>query len=138
VRDAFRYLSGLLFVAVVVQIALAGYGAFDTVHVAKDAGSVAKKTVDDGWNAHAILGSGIILVLLLLVLIAAIGRLGSRWLQESGGLFVLAILQMAFAALGRSVPALGFLHAITALAIFAGAGMLVRRSWTTRRTAPAA
>jgi hypothetical protein len=137
VRDAFRYLSGLLFVAVVVQIALAGYGAFDTVHVAKDAGSVAKKTVDDGWNAHAMLGTGVIVVLLLLVLIAAIGRLGPRLVQESGALFVLAILQMAFAALGRSVPALGFLHAITALAIFAGAGVLARRSWA-RGTTPAA
>jgi hypothetical protein len=137
VKDAYKYLTSLLFVALVVQFALAGFGAFDAVHKANDAGSVTKQAVEDGWGAHAVVGSAIVLVLLLLVVAAAIGRLGSPWLPWAGGLFVLAILQIAFAALGRSVPALGFLHAVNAIAIYAGAAMLAHRAWT-RRANPAA
>jgi hypothetical protein len=137
VRDAFKYLTSVLFLALVVQFALAGFGAFDTVHKANDAGSVTKKAVEDGWGTHAVLGSAIVAVLLLLVAAAAIGRLGSPWLQWAGGLFVLAILQIPFAALGRSVPALGFLHTVNAIAIYAGAALLAHRAWT-RRATPAA
>jgi hypothetical protein len=36
---------------------------------------------------------------------------------------------MAFAALGRSVPVLGFLHIVNALAIYAAAAMLAHRAW---------
>jgi hypothetical protein len=137
-RDAFRFLTSLLFVVVVVQVALAGYGAFDAVHKADDAGSVTKKAVEDAWNLHAILGTAILAVMLLLVLAAVFGRLGSPWLQWSGGLFVLGILQMLFAALGTSVPALGFLHAVNALAIYAAAALLAHRAWTRRDPTAAA
>ena len=34
-RDAFKYLTSVLFVAVVVQVALAGYGAFNAVSKAE-------------------------------------------------------------------------------------------------------
>jgi hypothetical protein len=138
VRDAFRYLTSLLFVVVVVQVALAGSAAFDAVHTSDEAGSVTKKAVEDAWNLHAILGSAVLVVMLLLVLAAIFGKLGSPWLQLSGGLFVLGILQMLFATLGSSVPALGFLHAVNALAIFALSGLLAHRAWTQARRLPSA
>jgi hypothetical protein len=137
VRDAFRYLTSLLFVAVVVQVALAGLGAFDSFHKADDSGSVTKKAVEDAWSAHAVLGTAIAIVMLVLLLVALLGRLGAPWLPFAGGLFLLGILQIAFAALGSSVPALGFLHAVNALAIYALSGLLAHRAWTRRDTAPA-
>jgi Na+/citrate or Na+/malate symporter len=130
-------LTSLLFLVVVVQVALAGFGAFDAVNKAEDAGSVTKKAIEDGWSAHAVVGIAVAVVILLLLLVALFGGLGNPWLQWAGGLFVLTILQFLFSTLGRSVPALGFLHAVNALAIYAGAALLAHRAWT-RRNAPAA
>jgi hypothetical protein len=137
VRDAFRYLTSLLFVAVVVQVALAGFGAFDAFHKADDAGSVTKKMVEDAWSAHGVVGMVIAVIMLVLVVVALFGKLGSPWLQFAGGLFLLGILQIAFAAIGSAVPALGFLHAVNALAIYALSGLLAHRAWTRRDAAPA-
>jgi hypothetical protein len=137
-KEAFKYLTSVLFVAVVVQVALAGYGAFNATSKADDDGSVTKHTVESGFDAHAALGTAILVVMLLLVLLALAGRLGPLWLKWAGGLFVLGILQLPFAALGDAVPALGFLHAVNALAIYAAAALLAHRAWTRRRPDPAA
>jgi|SRR5439155_23167144 len=137
-RDAFKYLTSVLFVAVVVQVALAGYGAFYAVDKSDDNGSVSKDAVGHGFNAHAVLGTIILVVMLLLLLVAAAGRLGSQWLKWSGGIFVLGLLQLLFAALGDAVAALGFLHAVNALAIYAAAGLLAHRAWTRPRLDTAA
>jgi hypothetical protein len=67
--------------------------------------------------------------MLLLVIVAAAGRLGPAALKFTIALLVAGILQMAFAALGRSVPVLGFLHIVNALAIYAAAAMLAHRAW---------
>ena len=136
-RDAFKYLTSVLFAAVVVQIALAGYGAFNAVSKADD-GRATKHAVDHGFSAHATLGTIIVAVMLLLVLAAAVGRLGSPWAQWSFGLLLLGILQMLLAWLGSAVPALGFLHAVNALAIYAVAALLAHRAWTQRPDAAAA
>jgi hypothetical protein len=131
-RDAFRYLTSILFVAVVVQVALAGYGAFNAVKKSDDNGSISHDAVENGFNAHAILGTLIVALMLLLLIVALAGRLGRGYLHYAGGLFVLGILQLLFAALGNAVPALGFLHAVNALAIYAAAALLAHRAWTRR------
>jgi hypothetical protein len=56
----------------------------------------------------------------------------------SGVIFVLGILQLPFAALGDAVPALGLLHAVNALAIYAAAALLAHRAWTQRPQATTA
>jgi hypothetical protein len=89
-------------------------------------------------SGHAILGTVILVVMLLLVVVAALGRLGTRWLQWSGGLFVLGILQLLFAALGNAAAALGFLHGMNALAIYAVLALAAHRAWTQRPPAAAA
>jgi hypothetical protein len=129
-RTAFKYLTSLLFLGVVVQVALAGYAAFDTTHKADDAGSVTKHAVEHGWSPHAFVGILIVATMLILVIVALFGHLGAPWMQFAGGLFVAGILQLAFAALGQAVPALGFLHAVNALAIYAAAALLAHRAWT--------
>jgi hypothetical protein len=131
-RDAFKYLTSIIFAAVVVQVALAGYGAFYAVDKADDNDSVSKAAIDHGFNAHAIVGTLIVVVMLLLLIVALAGRLGSRWVKWSAVLLLLGILQMVFAALGAAVPALGFLHAVNALAIYATVGLMAHRAWTLR------
>jgi Family of unknown function (DUF6220) len=137
-RDAFKYLTSLLFVAVVVQVALAGYGAFNATSKADDNASVAGKTITDGFDAHAVLGTVIVGITIVLVLVALAGRLGSPWVQWAGGLVLLGILQMLLSWLGEAVPALGFLHAVNALVIYAAVAMLAHRAWVRRDAAPAA
>jgi hypothetical protein len=75
--------------------------------------------------------------MLLLVIVAAAGHLGPTALKFSVALLIAGILQTAFAALGRSVPVLGFLHVVNALAIYAVAALLAHRAWT-RGMGPAA
>jgi hypothetical protein len=71
--------------------------------------------------------------MLLLLITAAAGRVGSLYVKWAGGLFVLGLLQMLFAYLGtKSAPIGGFLHGINALAIYAGAAVLAHRAWTQR------
>jgi hypothetical protein len=135
--NAFKYLTSVLFVAVVVQIALAGYGVFYALRKAEKGGSATKSAFEHGFNAHAILGTILLVVMLLLVIVAAAGRLGPMALKFSVALLVAGILQMVFASLGRSVPALGFLHVVNALAIYAAAALLAHRAWT-RGVGPAA
>jgi hypothetical protein len=132
----FRWLTSVLFVAIVIQVGLAGYGAFNAIHKAENA-SVSKKTIEDGFNTHAALGTLIVLVMIVLLIVALAGRLGPAAVKWSGGLVVLGILQMVLGVVSTSVPALGFLHTLNALAIYAAAALLAHRTWTERRTAAA-
>jgi hypothetical protein len=130
-RQAFKYLTSLLFLAIVVQVGFAGYGVFHALDKADKDGSVTKKTIENGFDPHGIVGTLIIVVMLLLAISAAAGRVGSLYVKWAVGLLVLGLLQMLFAYLGtKSAPVGGFLHGINALAIYAGAAVLAHRAWT--------
>jgi hypothetical protein len=132
-RQAFKYLTSLLFLAIVVQVGFAGYGVFHALDKADKDGSVTKKTIENGFDPHGIVGTLIIVVMLLLAISAAAGRVGSLYVKWAVGLLVLGLLQMLFAYLGtKSAPVGGFLHGINALAIYAGAAVLAHRAWTQR------
>jgi hypothetical protein len=134
-REAFKYLTSLLFLAVVVQVGFAGYGAFNAIDKADKGGPITKKTIENGFDPHGAIGMVVIVVLLLLVVTAAAGRVGSLYLKWSVGLLALGLLQWLFAYLGtKSAPVGGFLHGINALAIYAGAALLAHRAWTQRTT----
>jgi len=132
-RQLFKYLTSLLFVAIVVQVGFAGYGAFNAIDKADKDKTVTKKTIENGFDPHGVVGSIVVLVMLLLVLTALIGRLGPLYAKWTTGLLVLGVLQLVFAYLGtKSAPVGGFLHGINALAIYAGAALLAHRAWTQR------
>ena len=128
----FGWLAAVLFIAVVVQVGLAGYGAFHAVHAA-DHRSISKKTIENAFNAHVALGSIIVLVMLVLFLIALAGRLGKRNVKLSGAIVVLGILQAILGGVSESTPAIGPLHTINALAIFATTGLLAHRTMARKR-----
>ena len=133
-RTLFRWLTTVLFVAIVVQVALAAYGAFDAVHKAEKA-AVSQKTIEDGFNAHVALGYVIVLVMLALLIVAAAGRLGASAIRFSAILVVLGILQAILGMASESTPAIGPLHGINALAIYAVSALLAHRAWTEGRAA---
>jgi hypothetical protein len=134
-REAFKYLTSLLFLAIVIQVGFAGYGVFHALDKADKDGSVTKKTIENGFDPHGIFGTVILAVMLLLVLTALAGRLGPLYAKWTTGLLVLGILQMLFAYLGtKSAPIGGFLHGVNTLAIYAGAALLAHRAWTQRPT----
>jgi hypothetical protein len=129
-RRAFKILTSLLFLAVVVQVGFAGYGAFNAIDKADHGKTVTKKTIENGFDPHGLVGTIVLVLMLLLVLSAALGRLGPLYAKWTTGLVVLGVLQVLFAYLGTKSAPLGFLHGINALAIYALAALLAHRAWT--------
>ncbi len=136
-RAVYRWLAAVLFVAVVVQVGLAGYGAFHAVHAA-DKVSITKKTIENAFNAHVALGYLIVLAMLALLIVAATGRLGKGSVRWAAGILALGVLQAILGMASESTPVIGPLHTINALAIFATTGLLAHRSWARDRSAAAA
>jgi hypothetical protein len=138
VRNAFRWLSAVLFALVVVQVALAAFGGFDAVHKA-DKLSVSKKTIESGFNAHGAVGTLIVLVMLVLLILAAAGGLGPQT-KFAGLILGLGVIQYLLGVVSTSAPVLGLLHGLNALAIFSTTGLLAHRTWRveTRAAPPAA
>ena len=138
---AFRIWASLVSLAVIVQVGLAGYGAFHAVNVSDDKGAIGKKSVEDGFGVHSGLGYVILLAALVLAILAYVARRRSgdtsrvKW---SGIIFGLLVLQVLLACVGMASSGLGALHAMNALAIAGVAGSLAGREWAQHRGAAAA
>ena len=124
----YRVWAAIVVAAVVVQIGLAGYGAFYTANKVEDA-SITQDIFDDGWGLHAGVGYLVILAGLLLVLIALGARVGRRRVLQALGLFGLLILQMLLAWFGFEVPVIGILHPINAFLILGLALSIALDAW---------
>lgn len=122
-RKAFAGLAGLLLLAVVVQVFLAGYGAFSTA------------PNDESFQSHRSLGYVIFVLAVLLTIVGALARVPGRLTGMAGlviGLFVvqvvIAVLAKAFNDGDTSSTAgqLVFgLHAVNGVAIVAVVGRIV-------------
>jgi uncharacterized protein DUF6220 len=137
----YRWWATLLTLAVVVQIGLAGYGAFHAAEKIDDNDSLTKKAWEDGWDPHVGFGYIVFLGGVLLFLLALATRPGRNRVLWNLGVPLLLILQIVLAWIGESVGALGFLHPINAFVILAFLGSLTSRAWRgdvtpTRVTAP--
>ena len=134
-RAVYRWWAAIVFFAVVVQVGFAGYGAFYVAHKV-DKGVVNESKFEDGFGLHAGFGYLVVLGALVLLLIALAARVGKRRILQTLGLFGLFIVQVLLAWIGFGVPAVGALHPINALAIFAFAGYLVSTEWRMKSAAP--
>jgi len=106
-RALYRYWAALLFLAVIVQVGAAGYGAFSADHKASDQNGLTSKQFDHGFGPHIALGYGIFLASLLLVLFALGARPGRRVVLEALTLALLvfvAIAHRAWTGLAKSNP----------------------------------
>src|SRR5689334_5384969 len=134
-RTAFRILASLTSLAVIVQIGFAGYGAFNAVDKADDAGSVSKHSIENGFDPHGLVGTVVLALMLILLIVALIARYRIR---VAGLLLGLGVVQ-ALLAWGASGAAwVGFFHGINALAIAGIAGSLAGNEWRDARVASTA
>ena len=129
-RDAFKYLTSLLFLAIVLQVGFAGYGAFNAIDKADSDKQITKKTIENGFDPHGLVGTIVGIVIILLLIAALAGRVEPLMRRLALVLFALGILQFLFAYLGTVSAPLGFLHGINALAIYGAAAFLAHRAWT--------
>ena len=135
-KAVYRWWATWVFVAIIVQVGLAGVGAFYAGHKTDNDGVVNADTFDHGFGPHIIWGYlGVGLSIIILVLIGLIGGIGKWRLGRQGVLFGLFILQVVLAWLGWGVPALGFLHPMNALLIFSLTGSIVYTTWRDARAA---
>jgi hypothetical protein len=128
VAALYRYWAAIVFLAVLVQIGLAGYGAFYAANKADD-NKITKKVFEHGFDPHVAFGYIVVLGGILLLLIALAGRLGRPRIMRSLVLAVLLVIQVLLAYLGYGVSALGFLHPLNAFAVFGLSGAIVHGQW---------
>lgn len=127
-RTIYRYWSALLFLAVLVQIGAAGYGAFHAADKA-DPGPLSEDSFSSGFDVHNGLGYTIFLGTLVLLLLALGARLGRRRILMTLMAPVLLIVQILLAWGGEAVPAIGIFHPLNAFLIAGLTGRLAYEAW---------
>jgi hypothetical protein len=132
-RAVYRYLSLLVFAAVILQVGFAGYGAFKVAGDVEDS-SVDEDQVGDAFGAHAGFGYLVILLGLIALIVALVAR---HRIKHAAILFGLLVLQLLLAWFGFESPFIGFFHPINALVIFAVSGWIALSEWQGRHLAAA-
>jgi hypothetical protein len=135
----YKYWAALLTLAVLFQIGVAGYGAFDTADKVDGEGlTIDEDSFDDSWGLH--LGFGYLILLgSLVLLLLAFGARGRTRILRSLALFVLVIVQVLLAWTGAAAPYIaGFLHPINAFIILGLTAAIFVREMKSERMGAAA
>lgn len=119
-RQAHLVLSFLFVGGVVVQVFLAGLGVFDS---------------PAAFQTHAGWGYLLELIPLILLVLAAVGRLGRRQIIYAAALFGMFLLQSVFVALRADLPAIAALHPVNGFAILLVGILTAREAWLSRGAA---
>jgi hypothetical protein len=124
IRRAHLVVAWAFVAGVVVQVFLAGLGVFDNPAT---------------FSVHATWGYTLEILPLLLLALAAVGRLGRHQLIFPAALFGMFMLQSIFVVLRADLPMVAALHPVNGFAIlFVGIAM-AREAWAARESAdPAA
>jgi hypothetical protein len=142
-RTIYRYWITIIWLAVVVQIAAAAYGAFYAADKLGDQkGSdetkmISEKAFDHGFGFHTGFGYAIFLGAVLLLLIALAARLGKRRVLLALAVPVAVAVQIVLAWISEDVHGVGILHGLNALVIFGLTGAMTGAAWRQHK-APAA
>ena len=111
-----------------LQIAFAGFGAFDVVEKAASEGaSVDEESIDDSWGLHIGFGYLVLLGSLIAFVLALVARVGRQRVLHSLGIFGLVIVQILLAWFGSEVPIIGALHPLNAFLILGAVATLAMR-----------
>jgi hypothetical protein len=138
-RTIHRYWAAVVFVAIVVQIGAAGYGAFNASVKTDDHKTLTEDQFTDGFDLHNGLGYAIFLAAVLLFLLALGSRLDRRRVLMNFVFPLLLIVQILLAWGGESTPWVGIFHPIVAFLILGLSGRIAFEAWWgTRRAAAAA
>jgi hypothetical protein len=131
----YRFWLTVLFVAVMAQIAGAAYGAFYAAQKLSDQKGtdehklISAKVFDHGFGFHTAFGYLIFLGGIILLLLALAARLGKRRVLLSLAVPVAVAVQIVLAWISQSVHAVGILHGLNALVIFALTGYMTGQAW---------
>ena len=142
-RAVYRFWVTIIWLAVVVQISAAAYGAFYSADKLGDQeGSdetkmISEKAFDHGFGFHTGFGYLIFLGAVLLLLIALAARLGKRRALLALAVPLSVILQIVLAWISEDVHAVGPLHGLNALIIFGLTGAMTGAAWREHRARPA-
>jgi hypothetical protein len=133
-RAIYRFWVSLVTLAVVLQIAFAGYGAFDTADKV-DGGTVDEDSFEDSFGLHIGFGYLIFLATIVLLLLS-FGARGKQRILRSVAVVVLLVIQILLAWTGGSAPYIaGALHPINAFIILGLLGSITYREWKVERSA---
>ena len=132
-RAIYRWWAALLVLGILVQIGAAGYGAFYVAGKLDEKGDVlTHKGFETGWDFHSGWGYVVFLgtvVLLVLALLARIGRPGIWWVLAVP---LLTVVQVLLAWTGEEEPIVGIFHPINALVLLGLSGSIAARAWRGR------
>ena len=127
-RAIHRYWVVLLFLAVVVQIGAAGYGAFNAA-AKSDPGPLSEDQFSQGFDVHNGFGYTIFLATIILSLLAVGARVGRRRLVMTFVLLLLLVVQILLAWAGEDHPVAGIFHPLNAFLILGLTGRLAYEAW---------
>jgi hypothetical protein len=127
-RTAFRIVASLTSLAVIVQVGLAGYGAFNAI----DTHDRTKDSIENGFDPHGIVGTVVLVLMIVLLVVALVAR---HKIRVAAILLGLGIVQLLLAWGGTSAAWVGFFHGVNALAIAGIAGSLAGNEWREARVA---
>ena len=130
-RTIYRYWVAILFVAVLVQIGAAGYGAFYVASRLNEKGDkpLGHTSFEHGWDFHSGFGYIIFLGAVILFVLALAGRLGRQrvlWALATVGLMV---VQIILAWGGSDHPVIGIFHPVNALLVLGLIGFQAHGAW---------
>jgi Family of unknown function (DUF6220) len=137
-RAVYRYWVGVVFLAVLAQIAAAGYGAFYSADKLGDqSGSdeskmISEKTFDGGFDFHNGFGYLIFLATVVLLLVALGARIGRPRIWWILAVPILTAIQIILAWAGEDVPFVGSFHPVNAIIIAGLTGFLASQEWRRR------
>jgi hypothetical protein len=115
-RNVYLGLALLFLAGIVVQFFLAGLGVFGA----------------ESFEAHRTFGYALQGSAIVLLVLALVGRLGSRLVWPSALLVLLVIVQGLLIAAKDSAPSVAALHVVNALAIAGVVVLVVQRAWRDR------
>jgi hypothetical protein len=130
-KSAYKYLALAIALDVLVQAAAIAYGASGLASYVDDGHQVAKGTLEDahftgvgGYALHGINGMMVIPLLSIALLVVALVAKIPGGARAAGILLVMVVVQVLLGIAAGSVPILGALHGILALAVFGFATMI--------------
>jgi hypothetical protein len=143
-RNAYRFLAGLIALEVVIQamvmvFAVAGLGKW-----VEEGGVLDKAAFESGetlfpemvgFIVHGMNGMFVMPLLALLLLIVSFFARVPGGIKWAAAVLGLVVLQIVLGLVGHAIPAVGGLHGINALVLFSAAVLAARRA---RELAPAA
>ena len=127
-RTTYRCWVSIVFLAVLVQIGAAGYGAFNAADES-DPGPLSEKGFSDGFDFHNGFGYIIFLGGVVLFLLALAGRLGRQRVLLALAVPLLLVVQILLAWGGESQAVVGIFHLLNAFVIAGFTGSLVYAAW---------